>query len=141
MLEDGKKQGETLENIMIAKANQDIKREIMNASERIIDECFTKAHHKLSTLKETEYTLMVTKLVEDGCKKIGGPCKLEISRDLDKKIAEKMNLKIIGQVETAGGIILHSEDGNVTLDHTFDGILRRERNRIRIKVGKMLFQE
>ena len=44
-----------------------------------------------------------------------------------------------GNVDASGGIILESVDGQITLDNTFDGILEREKNRIRIKVGKLLF--
>jgi len=32
-------------------------------------------------------------------------------------------------------------DGKITLNHTFDGILKREKDKIRIKVGKMLFSK
>jgi len=139
ILSDGKKQSEKIRKILVSKANQDTKKEIMNVQEKIIEECFLKAHHRLSTLSEKEYKEIVSFLMRDGSKKLGGECMVIISRDLDKKIAENMGLKIAGNIESSGGIILQSNDRRVTLDHTFDGILKREKNKIRIMVGKLLF--
>ena len=141
ILSEGKQQGENIKKIMISRANQDAKREIMNAREKIIEECFSKAHHKLTTLNETDYKKMVKKLIENGCDKLEGKCNIVISRSRDRKIAESMDLKVIGHVETSGGIIIKSSDGKVTLDHTFDGILIRKKDEIRRKVGRLLFSK
>jgi len=77
--------------------------------------------------------------MEDGCKKLERHCNVLISRGIDKEIAKNMDIKVIGTVETAGGIIIKSNDGRITLDHTFDGILKRKKEEIRRKVGKLLF--
>ena len=111
----------------------------MAAREKIIDDCFVKAHHKLCTLEPTAYKNIVRKLMNDGLKKLGGKASVIISRDIDKEIAKDLHLDVIGNVEASGGIILKSADGRITLDHTFDGILKREKDQIRIKVGKLLF--
>jgi len=139
ILVDGKKQSDNHKKILVSQANQDAKKEIMAAKEKIIDECFVKAHHILSTLKETEYKNMVRKLMTYGVKKLGGKCTVIVSRDIDKQIAKDLHLEVIGNVEASGGIMLKSGDGRITLDHTFDGILNREKDQIRIKVGKLLF--
>lgn len=139
IISDGKKQSENIKKILISKANQDAKREVIKAQEEIIEECFTKAHHELSILKGNDYEKLVKKLIEDGRKKLGGECSIIISREADKKIAENLGIRLGGYVETSGGVILKSLDGRVTLDRTFDGILKREKSKIRIKVGKLLF--
>ena len=139
ILADGKIQSENIVKILVSKANQDAKKEIMKAREKIIDECFVKAHHKLSTLDEQKYKNMVTKLMQDGRKKIGRDCTVITSRDIDKKIAEDLGIKITGSVESSGGVVLISSNGRITLDHTFDGILKREKDKIRIQVGRLLF--
>ena len=77
--------------------------------------------------------------MKDGQKKLGGSCTVLVSRDADKKIAGDIGLNVVGTVESSGGVVLTSSDGRVTLDHTFDGILKREKDKIRIKVGKLLF--
>lgn len=139
ILKNGMKKSENLKKILVSKANQDVKRDIMNARETIIDECFTKAHHELSILKGENYEKLVRKLIKDGPEKLGGSCTVLVTRAVDKKIAEDLGINITGTVESSGGVVLKSADGKVTLDHTFDGILKRERDKIRIKVGKLLF--
>ncbi|UCD14530.1 MAG: V-type ATP synthase subunit E [Thermoplasmatales archaeon] len=141
ILSDGKQQSENVKKIILSKVNQEAKREIMNVREKIIEECFTKAHHKLSTLDEAEYKKIVTKLMDDGRKKLEGKCDIVVSRNIDRKIAENKGLNVIGRVETAGGIIIKSSDGRITLDHTFDGILKRKKYEIRRKVGRLLYIE
>ncbi|UCF49567.1 MAG: V-type ATP synthase subunit E [Thermoplasmatales archaeon] len=139
ILYDGKIKSENIKKIHISKANQDIKREIMNAREQIIDLCFSKAHHELSILKGKNYEKIVENLIKDGMKKLGGKCSIITSRAADKTIAGKLGLSVIGRIEKTGGVIIKSADGKVTLDYTFDGILEREKGKIRRKVGKILF--
>jgi len=139
ILSDGRQQSENIKKILISKANQDAKREEMKARENIIEECFSKAHHQLSILKGTEYERLVKKLIEDGRRKLGEKFSIIISRGGDKKIAEDLGIPVYGKVETSGGVILKSSDGRVTLDHTFEGILKREKAKIRRKVGQLLF--
>jgi vacuolar-type H+-ATPase subunit E/Vma4 len=139
ILNNAKNQSENLKKINVSKANQAIKRNIMNAKEKVIDDCFTKAHHKLSILKGDRYEKLVTKLIKDGHKKLGDDYTVLTSRDLDKKIAQNLGITVSGSIESSGGVLLKSADGKITLDHTFDGILKREKHKIRIKVGKLLF--
>ena len=139
ILDNGINQSENLKKILISKANQEVKRDIMNAREDVIDECFTKAYHKLSILKGDNYEKLVRKLIKDGYSKLGENYTVLVSRDIDKKIAQDLQINVTGSIESSGGVVLKSSDGKVTLDHTFDGILKREKNKIRIIVGKLLF--
>ena len=139
ILSDGKKQAENIKRILISKANQDAKRELMNAREKIIEECFTKAHHELSILKGKKYEKIVRKLIDDGRKKLGGASLLFVTREAGKKIATELGIKIDGYIESSGGVILKSTDSRVILDHTFDGILKREKDKMRPIVGQILF--
>ncbi|MEA2055431.1 MAG: V-type ATP synthase subunit E family protein [Candidatus Thermoplasmatota archaeon] len=139
ILTDGKRQCENIKKILLSKASQEAKRDTMKTKEKIIEECFLEARHKLSTLEENKYKRIVTRIMKDGKQKLGGDCTVIVSRGIDKKIAQELELSLSGTVETSGGIKLKSTDGRITLDHTFDGILGREKDEIRIKVGKLLF--
>ncbi|HDQ15670.1 MAG TPA: hypothetical protein ENN45_01255 [Bacteroidetes bacterium] len=139
ILTNGKNQSENIKRILISKANQDNKKETMNTREKIIDECFVKAHHELSILKGEKYEKLVKRLMQNGYKKIGSNCVVHTSKDEDKKIAKEIGIPVGGTIESAGGIILRSKDGRITLDYTFNGILKREKDKLRIKVGKLLF--
>jgi len=139
ILDDGKKQSINLKKILISKANQDSKKQVMNEKEKIIEECFVKAYQKLAKIKGRQYETLVKKLIQDGTQKLGKKCIIFNSRDTDKKIAKKLGLKIGGRVEASGGILIKSADGRIILDYTLNGIMEREKEKIRIKVGKLLF--
>lgn len=141
ILENGKKQAENTKRIIISKENQSIKREIMKTKEKVIEDCFVKAHQKLSMIKGKEYEDTVTKYVQVGVKQLGKNCSVLTSRVEDKKIIEKLGLKSAGTIEASGGVKLVSKDRRITLDYTFDGILKRDKNKIRNKVGKLLFSK
>lgn len=141
IIEEGNKQSDNAKRIIISKANQEIKRDIMIAKEKIIEECFVKAHQKLSMIKGIEYEKTVNKYIQDGMKKLGKNFSVMTSREEDKKIIQKHGLTISGHVEASGGIKLISPDGRIILDYTFDGILKREKDKIRNKVGKLLFSK
>lgn len=139
ILENGKKTIENKKKIQISKAKQESKKQIIKAKEKIIEECFIKAQQKLSQIKGKEYENLLKKLIKKGIEKLGKNCDVLISREIDKKIVEQHGLKISGRTDAPGGVILKSADGRVTLDYTLDGILNREKQKIRIKVGKLLF--
>jgi V/A-type H+-transporting ATPase subunit E len=139
IISNGRKQSENLGKILLSKANQEAKRAAMNAKETAIEESFKKAIEKLSSLPKEQYISTVSKYMQRGQKRLGKQCKVLISKIEDKSIAKKLEITVSGKIESSGGTMLQSADGQVTLDYTFEGILSREKNKIRIKVGKLLF--
>ena len=67
------------------------------------------------------------------------PFFIQTSKPLDKEIAKKHNIPVQGTIESCGGIKLISENGSITIDYTFEGILKRKKQDIRILVGNILF--
>lgn len=141
ILQNGEKQSKNIHRIILSKTNQDIKKDIMNIKEKIIEKCFVKAHQKLSMIKGKDYEDTVTKYLEDGLKKLGRECIILTSRSEDKEIIKKLGLNSAGQIEASGGIKLVSKDKRIILDYTFDGILKRDKDKIRNNVGKLLFSK
>ena len=139
MVSNGIKHSEIIKKILISKANQDAKREITKTKEIIIEECFEKASHKISEISNEKYKKIVTQLMKEGRKKLSGKCTVFISKNIDKTIADQLDIKVTGKIKSTGGIILKSINGKIILDNTFNGILKREKDKIRIKVGKLLF--
>jgi len=139
IINDGLVQSENIKKIMISKANQDVKRNILNAKENIIDDCFQKASQQLSELRSEDYIDLVTKMITGGKSKIGGPFTIIVSRDMDRELAGKHGVTVKGTTQASGGIILESENGKITVDNTFEGILERKKDEIRMEVGKILF--
>jgi V/A-type H+-transporting ATPase subunit E len=124
IISNGVKKSDSIKQIIISKENQLAKKSITKTKEKIIEKCFTDAFNKFKNC----------------INKIGNDCSVKISKEIDKKITKKFGLKLIGQVNSIGGIILISNDGKVTLDYTIEGIIKREKDRIRIKIGKILFK-
>jgi V/A-type H+-transporting ATPase subunit E len=139
LLEQGKQQSDTVQKILISKAHQDVNRKFMNAKEAIIESCFQQAHTKLTGLTSSEYRRITTHLLKQGTQRIQNPGSVIISRDEDKEIANKHGLTVAGTQQTIGGMVIHSQDGKLTIDNTFEGILQRKKHQIRTEVGKILF--
>lgn len=139
IISNGEKNSENIKRILIAKANQETKHEIMNTKETIIGESLSQAYSEITKIKEENYKIIITKLMKNSIKKIGEDCKIFISRDIDKVIANNLNLTVIGSIDAAGGFIAVSNDGKIKLDNTFDAIMKRKNDKIREKVGKTLF--
>jgi len=139
ILKNGKEQSENLKKILVSKASQEVKRDVMKVKEEIIEDCFNKAFEKLVHLDEERYKELLKSLIEDGKRKIGDNCELIITGDIDKNIADDLNIKVSGKINASGGVLVKSSDGQVTLDNTFEGILKRKKGKIRIDVGKLLF--
>ena len=55
------------------------------------------------------------------------------------EIAKKQKIPVKGTIEASGGFQLISTNETITIDNTFEGILKRKKQDIRVKVGNMLF--
>ena len=141
IIDKGKQQAENRKKIIISQARQEAKREELQAKEEIIETCFQQALEKLQHLSQSEYKKIVKQLINQGKKAIPGSCTIKISNDLDKKIAKEQNIPVSGKTDASGGIILVAKNGSVTIDNTFEGILSREKQQIRVKIGTLLFGE
>ena len=139
ILENGKVEQANIKRIKVSQAQQEAKRQRMQAKERIIDECFQKALEQLRNLDDETYMQMVETLIKQASAYMPGSFSIYTSKPLDETIAKKHNIPVKGNVEASGGVILVSEDGHITIDNTFEGILKRKKESIRVQVGKLLF--
>jgi V/A-type H+-transporting ATPase subunit E len=136
---DGEKKSDSIKQIIISKENQKASKIIIQIKEEIIETCFSKAQQKLKKFNGREYENFLTNYIEKGIKQIGDNTCVKISKENDKEIVKKFGLKVIGKINSIGGLILISNDGKITLDYTIEGIIKREKDRIRIEIGKILF--
>ena len=135
----GVKEAENLKKIEISKANQEAKRKQMQTKEKLIDTCFQDAIQNLKELDDIQYEKIIIKLIEKGREQINDAFYIQSSKPLDKKIAEKQKITVKGTIDASGGIRLISEKGTITIDNTFEGILTRKKQEIRVHVGNILF--
>ena len=139
MLDKGEQEAENLKKIEISKANQEAKRKQMKTKEKLIDTCFQDAIQKLNELDDGQYEKIIIKLIKKGREQINDSFYIQSSKPLDKKIAEKQKITVKGSIDASGGIRLISEKGTITIDNTFEGILTRKKQEIRVHVGNILF--
>lgn len=139
LLKKGKEQSENLKKILVSKANQEVKRDIMKVKEEIIEDCFNKAFEKMLNLDESSYRDLLASLINEGKSKLGENCELIITRDSDRNIVEGLGIKVTDKIDASGGVLIRSSDGKITLDNTYEGILKRKKDKIRVNVGKLLF--
>jgi V/A-type H+-transporting ATPase subunit E len=139
LLRSGQLDSENTKKIMISKATQEVKRDMMNAREEIIEQCFTKALENLASLPDEQYKKLILHFLRTGTKRLGEHFSIKTSRPLDKDIAQQQGISVQGSIPSIGGIILQSQDGKITIDNTFERILDRKKDELRIHVGKLLF--
>jgi vacuolar-type H+-ATPase subunit E/Vma4 len=135
----GEKKSESIKRIIISKEKQKERKKLTQAKEDIIDQCFEKAYLKFKNYNDKKYEELISKFINNGLKVTGVKSKVIITKEIDKKIVKKFDLEVIGKTKSIGGIILKSNDNKITLDNTIEGIMKREKNRIRIDIGKILF--
>ncbi len=141
IISEGKQQAENRKKILISQARQEAKRKEIEAKNDVIEDCFTQAIEHLNTLNEETYHDIVKTLIEQGKKRMSSKCTVLTSKDQDKHIAKELDLMVSGSIDASGGVILTSEDGTITIDNTFEGIIKRKKAQIREHVGKLLFSD
>jgi V/A-type H+-transporting ATPase subunit E len=139
LLQNGQLDSENTKKIMISKAIQEVKRDMMNAREEIIEQCFTQALEKLASLPDDQYKKLILSYLRTGTSRLGTHFSIKPSRPLDTDIAKQQGIPVQDGMQSIGGIILQSPDGKITIDNSFESILDRKKDELRIHVGKLLF--
>ena len=124
----------------LSAARREVRHIIMNAKEDVIVQCFDQAMDELKSLKGEKYQGVVTKLMTRAQPLLKHAVVVPSCED-DKKVAGKLGLELADDsVSAMGGIILREKDGSMEIDNTFEGILERKKDDIRIRVSQALFR-
>ena len=135
----GKKEAERARDRIISAAKREARMIITNAKEEVIQQCFEIIREKMASMPSKEYKKIVEDMVKDAIKD-GGDYVLFYSRKEDKKIAEKLNIDVEGKIDAIGGVVLKAKDGSKEIDLTFDFLLERKKEEIRIMIAEKLFE-
>ncbi|HEC81443.1 MAG TPA: hypothetical protein ENI42_03335 [Thermoplasmatales archaeon] len=134
------KEFENMKRSELSKVRQEVRRRVLERKEDIINECFRKALERFKNLSGKEYIDFVKPLVEKSVKEITGECVIVPSRDEDVRLAKELGVPLAREkVNAVGGVVVKSKDGRVSVDNTFEGILKRKEKEIRVRLGTMLF--
>lgn len=135
----GKKEIETKKNIIISTAKRNTRKKILETKEEIINNCFVSSKESLENLDEENYNKILTKQILEAKNVIGDDLIVIPSRDKDISFLNSQNFTIGDIKEATGGVTLVSKDGKISIENTFDGIMERLRDDVRIGVAKILF--
>jgi len=135
----GKKEAERARDRIISAAKREARMIITNAKEEVIQQCFEIIREKMASMPSKEYKKIVEDMVKDAIEE-GGDYVLFYSRKEDKKIAEKLNIDVEGKIDAIGGVVLKAKDGSKEIDLTFDFLLERKKEEIRIMIAEKLFE-
>ncbi len=124
---------------ILSAARRKARMMITNAKEEVIQQCMEIIKEKMISIPSREYRKIVEKMVKDAMED-GNAWILLPSRKEDKKIAEKMGIEIGESVDAIGGVILKAKDGSREVDLTFDFLLERKKEEIRIMIAEKLFE-
>ncbi len=136
----GEKSVERIREKTLAATRRKARALKIQSKEEVIQECFEKAKECLKKMKGKEYEKIVSHLMEEGKKTLGG-CIVIPSRNEDKKIASRLGLETQGSTAASGGIIMKSKDGSKELNYTFDVLLEMHKEKLRIIIAGVLFKE
>ncbi|MCD6468563.1 MAG: hypothetical protein J7L32_04555 [Thermoplasmata archaeon] len=142
LLQRAEREFENLRRSELSRVQHEVRMDVLKKKEEIINECFSKAMERFRKLSGKEYVGFVKPLVEKSIKEVGKNCVILPSREEDKRLAKELGLSVSDEmVKATGGVVVKSKDGRVTIDNTFEGMLKRMESEIRERVGGLLFME
>jgi vacuolar-type H+-ATPase subunit E/Vma4 len=134
------KEAEKIKERILSNARRKARVNETGAKEEMINECMKKVVEKLKKMDGKKYSNFVEKNLEVATKEIKDGYIL-FTRDEDIKIAKKFGIDAKEKINGIGGVILRSKDGKKEIDLTFDFLIEKNREEMRIKIAKKLFGE
>jgi V/A-type H+-transporting ATPase subunit E len=123
------------------------KNEIIRAKEKVVEKALEEAEKRLVDLRNHEgYPAILTDLVQEGISRVSGKVHVHVD-PADKKLAESilrdlgLEHEILADIQTIGGAIVSDVDGRVMIINTIEERLNRAREKLRLEVSGILFEE
>ena len=159
ILEDGKKQSNLKYQQIISEAKMNSRRMGLDAREEVIEESFKKAEEKLKEIafsESAEYKESLIEIIKEAGIEIGGGelivslkqedvTKIQdsmpaIEADLKDKTGNETKIEIGDNINTIGGAILKTKNGDIEVNNTIEARLLRFKKSLRSEVARVLFK-
>jgi V/A-type H+-transporting ATPase subunit E len=144
---------------IISEAKMKSRRMELDTREEVIEESFKKAEVKLGEIASSnsvEYKESLKKIITEAATEIGGG-KLIISlkgedvakikdaipnleKDIKEKTGNKTDLVIGDNINTIGGAVLKTENGDIEVNNTIEARMLRFKKSLRSEVARILFK-
>lgn len=158
IIEDGKKQADMRHQQIISEAKMNARRAELGAKEEVIEMAFSKAMENLknkSSTNDKEYVDALVKMVKEAAIEIGGGDLLISVKESDKskiqgslstiasevssKTNNQTNLEFAEPIDTIGGAILKTKNGEIEVNNTIESRQARFKKSLRSEVANVLF--
>ncbi len=159
ILEDGKKQSTMRYQQIISEAKMNSRRMELDAREEIIEESFNKAVENLKEIASsdsTEYKESLNEIIIEAAIEIGGGdlivsvkaedvAKIKVSissieNEVKEKTGNETKLEIGDNINTIGGAVLKTKNGEIEVNNTIEARLLRFKKSLRSEVARILFK-
>lgn len=137
---EGAKEAEKKKERILASARRKAKSYMIKAREELIERCIERIMNKLKELNSKKYEEIMGSLIRNALEEIKDGYIISTRKE-DEKIAKNVGIEIKGKIDGIGGVIIKSKDRSKEIDLTFDSLIERSRDEIRIKIAKKLFEE
>ena len=140
IIKNAEKEAKTAKGRILAMARRNANKYIIEAKEKLINECIEEIKKELKKLPSRQYKKFIEKILKEAIKEMKDGYILA-SRKEDEEIAKKMGIEVKGKIDAIGGVIIKSKDGSKEINSTFDALLERKRDEIRIKIAEKLWKQ
>ena len=155
ILENGKKQSDMRYQQIISEAKMNARRAELGAKEEVIEAAFTKATDTLrakAASGDEEYKDSLSKMIKEAADEIGGKDLIlqlneEDTKNMKDQLSDVSTFQIedikfeIGEpIDTIGGAILKTSNGDIEVNNTIEARLDRFKSVLRSEVANILFK-
>ena len=158
ILENGKKQSDMRYQQIISEAKMNARRAELSAKEEVIEAAFAKATEELkakASSADDEYEASLSKMIKEAADEIGSDnliiqlneadtnnMKGELSSNGSDNSFELggVTFKIGEPIDTIGGAVLKTNDGDIEVNNTIEARLDRFKSILRSEVAEILFK-
>ncbi len=159
ILEDSKKKSAMRYQQIISEAKMKSRRMELDSREKVIEESFKKAEEKLAKIassESAEYKESIKNAVTEAALEIGGGDLIilvkqedetkikdsisEIENDVKAKTGKETNLEIGSNINTIGGSIVKTKNGDIEVNNTIEARTLRFKKSLRSEVARILFK-
>ena len=155
ILENGKKQSDMRYQQIISEAKMNARRAELGAKEEVIEAAFEKATVELkekAASGDEEYDDALTKMIKEAADELGSKDLIiqlneadtnkfkEQLSDVSTFQIEDINFEIGEPIDTIGGAILKTSNGDIEVNNTIEARLDRFKSLLRSEVAEILFK-
>ena len=152
ILEDSKKQSAMRYQQIISEAKMKSRRMELDSREEVIEESFKRAEEKLAKIassESVEYKESIKDIITEAALEIGGgnliillkqedEAKIkdsipEIENDIKAKTGKETNLEMGSNINTIGGTIVKTKNGNIEVNNTIEARMLRFKKSLRFR--------